>query len=117
MPNLRAHGEPLSFAHFASVHPNVDGYLTLDHVGTARTQQVRRTLLVFAEVAVHLVAPVLMAACRRRSLLPSTHENRESQEIFPNRKAKTDNSINVRSGFILQSVVYSLGLALKDIGP
>jgi hypothetical protein len=58
---LSAHGKPLSFADLARFHPNVNRDQTLDHVGTAPTQQFRSVLFAFAEVAVHLVAPVLKA--------------------------------------------------------
>src|SRR5437588_10074385 len=51
---LGAHSEPLSFANLASSHPHVDGHQTLDHVGTALTQQFRSVLIALAEVAVHV---------------------------------------------------------------
>jgi hypothetical protein len=54
-------GEPLSFADFASSHPHVDGYQTLDHVGTARTQQVRSVFIAFAKIASHFMTPIRKA--------------------------------------------------------
>jgi hypothetical protein len=65
-----AHGKPLSFANFASFHPRVNRHQTLDHVGTAPTQQFRSVSFVFAQVAVHLItssrkAASLAGACCR----------------------------------------------------
>ena len=68
--DLSAHGKPLSFADLARFHPGVNRHQTLDHVGTAPTQQFRSVLFALAEVAVHLVAPVLKAA-GSPELLPS----------------------------------------------
>jgi hypothetical protein len=60
--HLSAHSEPLSFANLASLHPHVNGYQTLDHIGTALTQQIRSVLFAFAEVAVHFDCFLFKAA-------------------------------------------------------
>jgi hypothetical protein len=89
-------GEPLSFADFASSHPHVDGYQTLDHVGTARTQQVRSVFIAFAKIAIHLIAPILKAAHLPELAAFCIGESRTRMDI-PDACAKTADDMQKES--------------------
>jgi hypothetical protein len=88
-------GEPLSFADFASSHPHVDGYQTLDHVGTARTQQVRSVFIAFAKIAIHLIAPIRKAGHSPELAAFCIGESRTRMDI-PDGCAKTVDDMQKR---------------------